>query len=393
MNHSASLELSTQLLVTEARRRGVQVEILDAGDNFLRLRRDGHTEFVKQATRTSRDPYIAALIMENKEVTKQVLREAGLPVPSGRAVRTVSEADALLGGFDGAGLVVKPRSTNFGDGVTIFKTPGWPHAAALAAVGRALELDPVVLLERYEIGREFRFLVIGGETVAALHRVPANVPGDGARTIRELVAEKNRDPRRGHGYVTPLERLRLGDEEREFLAAQGLVFDSVPAAGATIYLRENSNISTGGDSLDFTDTVHPGYKAAAVRAARSVGAEICGADLIIRAIRSAPTAQNFSIIELNFNPALHIHDFPFRGENRHVEARVLDLLGFPDPAAPPASVDQARVAGRACRPLSAPRAESRVSASAADDQGAVPPPSDPVRAAPAGQPETDRIRQ
>lgn len=328
MNTPPPLELSTQLLAAEAQRRGVRVEILDADDNFLRLSRDGRTEYVKQATRTSLDPYIAALLMENKQVTKQILREAGLPVPPGCAVRSVPAALAALPEFAGAGIVIKPRSTNFGEGVTIFKTPEWQHDDVAVAVSRALELDSIVLLERYEIGREYRFLVIGGKTVAVLHRVPANVVGDGARSIRALVEEKNLDPRRGSGYVTPLEKLQLGDAERQYLAAQGLDFEAVPPAGVTIYLRENSNISTGGDSLDFTDTVHPGYKDAAVRAAQAVGARISGADLIIGDIDAAPTAANYSIIELNFNPALHIHDFPFRGENRRVEGKVLDLLGF-----------------------------------------------------------------
>lgn len=329
MRTEPPLELSTQLLIAEAERRRVRVEVLDASDNFIRLSRAGRTEYVKQATRTSADPYVAALVMENKEVTKRVLRDAGLPVPAGCTVRSEEEAAAQLAGFAGHGLVVKPRSTNFGEGVTIFKTAAWDSTAVLAAVRQALALDSAVLLERFESGREYRFLVIGDETVAVLHRVPANVTGDGVRTIRELVGRKNQDPRRGHGYVTPLEHLRLGDEEQAYLAAQALGFESIPAAGRTVYLRENSNISTGGDSLDFTDTVHPGYKAAAVQAARAVGARICGADLIIRDVAVAPTAGNFSIIELNFNPALHIHDHPYEGTNRAVEGHVLDLIGFP----------------------------------------------------------------
>ena len=328
LNHDeAGLELSTQLLAREARRRDVRVEVLDADDNFLRLSRDGRVEYVKQATRTSVDPYIAALIMENKEVTKRVLREHGLPVPAGFAVRSFEEAERLWPRLAGHGVVIKPRSTNFGEGVTIFKDDAWGRQAP-AAVARALALDSTVLLEEFVPGPEYRFLVIGEETVAVLHRVPANVIGDGTRSIRALVEEKNRDPRRGHGYVTPLEKIRLGPDEEEFLRAQGRHFDTIPAAGQTIFLRENSNISTGGDSIDFTDAAHPGYKDAARRAAQAVGARICGADLIIPDIRRPPGPGSFCIIELNFNPALHIHDFPYLGQNRHVEAKVLDLLGF-----------------------------------------------------------------
>lgn len=323
------LELSTQLLIHEARRRGVAVEVVDAEDNFLRLSRDGRVEYVKQATRTSADTYISALIMENKEVTKRVLRDAGLPVPAGSAVGSVEEALAAWPAFDRRSVVVKPRSTNFGQGVAILHQARW-EPEGRAAVEQALAEDRVVLLEEFAAGREYRFLVIGDETVAVLHRVAANVTGNGVRTIRELVEEKNRDPRRGSGYVKPLEKLRLNAVELEHLAAQGLAPDAVPPAGRTVYLRENSNISTGGDSLDFTDDVHPGYKEAAVRAARAVGARICGADIIIPDVHAEPRPGSFSIIELNFNPALHIHAFPYKGVNRRPEARVLDLIGFDD---------------------------------------------------------------
>jgi glutamate--cysteine ligase len=332
MDTIAGMELSTQLLAIEARRRGVGVEVLDADDNFLRLTRAGRTDYVKQATRTAADPYIAALIMENKEVTKRVLRDHGLPVPAGFAVKSVEAAAALWERFAGQGVVVKPRSTKFGEGVVVFKDESWRRGGS-AAVARALELDSVALIEEFVPGPEYRFLVVGDETVAVLHRVPANVTGDGVRSIRALVEEKNRDPRRGSGYVTSLEKIRLGVVEDGHLRAQGLDFDSVPVAGRMIFLRENSNISTGGDSLDFTDAVHAGYKEAAVRAARAVGARICGADLIIPDIQAAP--GRYSIIELNFNPALHIHDFPFVGKNRRVEGKVLDLLGFPAGAIEP----------------------------------------------------------
>jgi len=322
------LELSTRLLIAEARQRGVEVDILDADDNFVRLRRGSKVEYIKQATRTSADTYIAALLMENKSVTKQLLHEAGLPVPEGFAVHSVEEARGFWPRLQGAGLVIKPRSTNFGEGVYILRTADWTQLQAEEAVAAALRLDSVVLLEAFIQGPEYRFLVIGDETVAVLQRIPANVCGDGVRSIRQLVAEKNLDPRRGSGYHTPLEQIRLTEIEAAYLAAQGLDFESILPAGKRVLLRENSNISTGGDSVDHTDVVHPGYKAAAMAAARAMGAKICGADIIIQDLQAAPTPHNHAFIELNFNPALHIHDYPYEGQNRKVEGRVLDLLGY-----------------------------------------------------------------
>jgi glutamate--cysteine ligase len=125
-----------------------------------------------------------------------------------------------------------------------------------------------------------------------------------------------------------LEKITLGQIEKEYLAFRGKDFCTIPQSDETVYLRENSNISTGGDSIDFTDEIIDEYKVIAVLAAKAVGAKICGADIIIQDIKAKPQKNNHSIIELNFNPALHIHDYPYRGSNRQVEKKVLDLLGF-----------------------------------------------------------------
>ncbi|KAF5088768.1 bifunctional glutamate--cysteine ligase GshA/glutathione synthetase GshB [Acetobacterium wieringae] len=326
-NQNDGLELSTAMLIDAAKQRGITVEILDAEDNFIRLTKGNKSEYIKQATRTSADTYITPLIMENKEVTKLVLREKGINVPAGIRVKSATEAMAHFENFRGRDVVVKPKSTNFGLGIEMFKNLQCASCFQQAVV-KAFEHDTAVLIEEFVPGKEYRFLVIGDAVVGILHRVPANVVGDGVHSIAALVAEKNRSPLRGKGYVTPLEKLRLETTEIAFLSEQSKSLATIPAAGETVYLRENSNISTGGDSIDFTDAIIDDYKAIAVKAAQAVGAKICGADIIIKDLKAKPDKTNYSIIELNFNPALHIHNYPFVGENRHVDDKVLDLLGF-----------------------------------------------------------------
>ena len=321
------LELSTQILITEALQRGIEVEVLDKGDNFIRLIRGNRIEYVKQATRTAADTYIAPLIMENKEVTKLILKEEGIQVPDGVTVQSVSDACYRYRQFAGKDVVIKPKTTNFGKGVTILKG-SYSEAVFLQAVEGALQCDSSVMIETFIPGKEYRFLVIGHEVVAILHRIPANVRGDGTHTITELVVQKNKNPLRGEGYVTPLEKIRLGAVETAFLALEGKDINWVPPDGEVVYLRENSNISTGGDSIDVTEDIGEPYKEIALKAAAAVGAKICGADIIIQDIQAKPNEANYSVIELNFNPALHIHNFPYQGKNRQVEKRVLDLLGF-----------------------------------------------------------------
>ncbi|MCX8130942.1 MAG: bifunctional glutamate--cysteine ligase GshA/glutathione synthetase GshB [Clostridia bacterium] len=322
-----TLELSTQILIKEAISRGINVKVLDRSDNFIRLSKEGKSEYVKQATRTSADTYIAPLIMENKEVTKLILKENGISVPDGITAESLQDAMNGFPRFIGKDVVIKPKSTNFGKGVVILKNLHSQENYQNSVV-QALKYDSSILIEEFIPGREFRFLVIGDEVSAILHRVPANVTGDGVHTVEDLVHVKNKDPLRGKGYVTPLEKINLGDVEKEYLRLQEKDIRYIPAPGETVYLRENSNISTGGDSIDYTDEIMDAYKTIAINSAKSVGAKICGADIIIKDIYKEPDGKNHSVIELNFNPALHIHNFPYQGKNRHVEKKVLDLLGF-----------------------------------------------------------------
>ncbi len=320
-----ALELSTQILIGEALRRGHAVDVLDAAANIIRIRGNGKTEYLRQATRTSADTYISALLMENKHVTKRLLSEAGLRTPAGRVYTDGVALSADYPHWKDRDAVVKPNTTNFGIAVTLLPAP-IPEGDYRAAGERAFAEDGTVLVEELLGGKEYRLLVIGDAVRGVLHRVPAHVVGDGAHTVAELIALKNEDPRRGKGYHSPLEKIRQGDEEREMLAGQDLTFGAVPLAGRHVTLRRNSNISTGGDSLDFTDEIHPGYRDLAVAAAAAVGASICGVDMLVDDLAAEPTGSNYGIIELNFNPALHIHDFPYRGVNRRVERHVLDLL-------------------------------------------------------------------
>jgi len=325
-NGYEDLELSTQLLAKEALCRGYSVEVLDRGANFIRVSGKDRIEYVRQATRTRADSYIAPLIMENKKVTKLILAGSGIRVPEGRDYTNI---ETMLRDFPfwqtRGKIVVKPNTTNFGVAVSILDS----HFAMddfARACKKAFDEDESVLAEEFIEGKEYRFLVIDGITRAVLHRVPANVTGDGTSSVGELIELKNADPRRGERYHSPLEKIRTGAKEELYLRAQGLDFNSVIGPGETVCLRQNSNISTGGDSVDFTDIVHPGYGEIAAASAAAVGARICGADMMIADTEAEPDGRNYAIIELNFNPALHIHDFPFSGKNRAVEKHVLDAL-------------------------------------------------------------------
>lgn len=319
------LELSTQILIKEAVKRGIQVNLVDRSDHFISLSKNGVTEYVKQATKTSKDSYISMLMMENKTVTKKVLQQHQIMVPEGTELTRDQSANKIALYYEHQAIVVKPKSTNFGIGISIF-----PEGASKEDIMHALEIgfehDHTVLIERFAKGKEYRFLVIGNEVAGILHRVPANVEGDGIHTIQELVAIKNRDPLRGKGYKTPLEKIVLDPSSALFLKQQGFDFEATPQKGQVVYLRENSNISTGGDSIDYTDKIPERFKQIAVQAAQAVEAKFCGVDMMLEDYTSEESS--YAIIELNFNPAIHIHSFPYKGQERNIAQKVLKVLGF-----------------------------------------------------------------
>lgn len=321
------MELSTQLLLREALKRGVSFDILDRKENFIRLKQDGNTQYVKQATNTSLDNYASILAMENKLVTKKILEEAGIRTPKGYEYTQPDLAKSDFELLKGKAIVIKPNQTNFGIGITILKE-NTDESIFHRAVDIAFEHDSTVLIEEFIDGKEYRFFVIGDEVAGILHRVPANVTGNGVLTIRELIRLKNQDPLRGKGYHTPLEKINTGEAESMFLESQKMNFDFIPAKDEVVFLRENSNISTGGDSIDCTDDIPDSYKQIAIQAAAALQVKITGLDMIIPDSKSEANKNNYAIIELNFNPAIHIHCHPYKGKNRRLNEKIMNALGY-----------------------------------------------------------------
>jgi glutamate--cysteine ligase len=324
------MELSTQILLFDAIQKGLKINILDRHDQFISLTYQNHREYVKNGNMTSKDSYIGPLIMENKVVTKKILAENGFAVPASGEYHSVSAALKDYPLFTGKGIVIKPKSTNYGLGISIFKD-GASLENYEKAIRIAFEEDEDILVEDYLQGTEYRFFVIGNETKAVLLRVPANVKGDGIRTIRELVDEKNKDSMRGKNHRSPLERIEMGELEKLTIQGQGYTFESIPSAGEIVRLRDNSNISTGGDSIDFTDQMDDSYKKLAVDMTAALGVAVCGVDFIIPDYSRPSTkeAPGYGVIEANFNPAMLIHIYPYQGESRRLTMDVLRLL-FPE---------------------------------------------------------------
>ena len=276
-----------------------------------------------QAAEIDATSAVAESIAQDKDLTKKLLRAAGVPVPQGRPATNADDAWAAAQEI-GLPVVLKPQDGNQGKGVTVNITT----REHLDIAWRAAAEHGEVMVERFLPGCDFRLLVVGDKLVAAARREPPQVVGDGLHTVRELVDIVNLDPRRGEGHATSLTKIRFDDIAVVRLETQGLTPESVPAKGRRVILRNNANLSTGGTATDVTDEVHPEVAARAVAAARMIGLDICGVDVVCESMLRPLEAQNGGVVEVNAAPGLRMHLSPSYGKGRAVGAAMVDEL-FP----------------------------------------------------------------
>lgn len=314
---------TTASLIHEAERRHIPVTRMD--DSSLIM--FGHGKFQKRIRASCSDltSEVATEIAADKDLTKLLLDQAGLPVPTGALVHSAD--DAVRAAQDlGFPVVTKPLDGNHGRGVNIDLQNDtdvrWGFQQAQLH-GRT------VIVERYFTGADHRILVIGGQVVAVAKRIPAHVTGDGRRSITALIAEVNQDPRRGEGHASVLTRIDMDDSVRRYLGISALSPDSVPEPGRTVFLRPTANISTGGTAIDRTDEIHPENALIARRAAQIIGLDIAGIDFVCPDISKPVSQTGGGIIEVNAGPGFRMHLEPFQGRPRNVARPVLDML-FPE---------------------------------------------------------------
>ncbi|MCU0570727.1 MAG: cyanophycin synthetase, partial [Oculatellaceae cyanobacterium Prado106] len=323
----ASLGPSTENIVKEAEARGIPWMAL----NTRAMIQFGHGVHQKriQATLTSRTGILGVELACDKEGTKRILREAGVPVPRGTVIHYLDELEQAIADVGGFPIVIKPLDGNHGRGITININS---LKLAEEAYDAAKAVAKGVIVERYYVGRDHRVLVIDGKVVAVAERVPAHVVGDGQSTIAELIEITNRDPRRGQGHDNILTRIELDRTSWELLDRQGYTLDTVLQAHEVCYLRATANLSTGGVAIDRTDEIHPENIWLAQRVAKIIGLDIAGLDFVTSDISRPMHEVDGVIVEVNAAPGFRMHFCPSEGIPRNVAEPVLNML-FP-PGAP-----------------------------------------------------------
>jgi cyanophycin synthetase len=321
--HDVRLGPSTAAIVRAALRRNIPVRRLNSG-SLVQLGYGASARRICTAE-TDRTGAIAEAIAQDKQLTRALLQAVGVPVPEGRPVARAEDAWEAAVEL-GPPVVVKPQYGNHGRGVATNLTT---REQVLHAYEAARAEGADVMVERFIPGVDHRVLVVGERVVAAALREPAQVVGDGRSTIRQLVEVVNRDPRRSDGHATVLSYIKLDPVGLAVLAEQGYTPDSVPPAGARVLIRRNGNLSTGGTATDVTDRIHPEVAARAVDAARTVGLDIAGVDIVAVDIGRPLEEQGGAVVEVNAGPGLRMHLEPSAGKPRPVGEAVVSLL-FPE---------------------------------------------------------------
>jgi len=289
-----------KLLCDRARQRGIAVDRVAAGFHILgegRFQRRRYWGF------TDRTSHLGVELTTNKNAALQLLGSRGLPVPRHIQARTVEQAITAANAI-GYPVVMKPLAADFGRGVRLNVNSdaairdGWSYTA---------EYGPVVLIERYITGRDYRVFVADGRMLCAAERCAPTVTGDGVRGISELVAELNNDPRRGLKSDSWLVALVHDDDMDSLLAERGYDFSSIPASGEVVPLRRVPTMSSGGHSRNVTNDVHPDNRLIAEWAAALFAIDLCGVDFICPDISRSYREVGGAICEVNASPGLQPH--------------------------------------------------------------------------------------
>ncbi|SFW11952.1 cyanophycin synthetase [Nitrosovibrio sp. Nv17] len=325
LNEEIRLGPSTRAIVDAATARGIPFHRLTDG-SLVQLGWGCRQRRI-QAAETGATGAVAEAIAQDKELTRTLLRAAGLPVPEGRPVESARDAWKAACEIGGT-VVVKPRDSGQGRGVGV-DLVGRQEVEAAYAI--AAEVSDDVLVERCVPGHDHRMLVVGNRLIAAARRDPPGVTGNGMHSIRELVEGINSDPRRGEDHASALTRVHFDDIALRYLTAQGLTPESILPAGARVLLRSNANLSTGGTATDVTDQVHPELAACVETAAQMVGLDVCGVDVVCASVAEPPGESGATIIEVNAAPGLRMHLQPAYGRARAVgEAIVASMFDAGD---------------------------------------------------------------
>jgi GNAT-family acetyltransferase (TIGR03103 family) len=298
-----------QIIVKEARRRGIHVKLIDAEAGFFELQFGGRRIKCREAL-SELTTAVAMSICDDKRVTRRVVSAAGVQVAEQAEEDSPAAREAFLAKH--GAVVVKPARGEMGDGVSVDVRTVEDMEAA---VERARKICPEVIVERYMRGEDLRLVVIDHKVVATAIRRRPSIEGDGTHTARDLIETLSRRRASRTGGES---RIPLDEETERCLRAAGFGYDDIVPEGEEVVVRKTANLHTGGRIIDVTEETHPALIEAAVKCSRAIDIPVTGIDFIVR----SPTEPDYIFIEANERPGLANH------EPQPTAQRFIDLL-FP----------------------------------------------------------------
>ncbi|GAA0592634.1 N-acetylglutaminylglutamine synthetase [Caenispirillum bisanense] len=305
----ANLNPYARIIVDEARRRGIGVEVIDEEANYFALTFGGRSIVCRESL-SELTSAVALSRCDDKAVTRRLLARAGLRVPKQRRAGSADDNAEFLASC--GRIVVKPARGEQGQGISVDIRD---EAAMAAAIKAARRVCDTVLLEEFCEGEDLRIIVIDSKVVAGAVRKPACIVGNGRNTVRELIEAQSRRRAAATGGES---RIPLDAETERCLGLEGIAWDDVPADGRQINVRKTANLHTGGTIHDVTDRLHHALVEAAVLAARALDIPVVGFDFLVPDV----SGPDYVIIEANERPGLANH------EPQPTAERFIDLL-FP----------------------------------------------------------------
>lgn len=316
------LEASTQIVIKDAISRGIDYKIIDEKKSFVEFNNGKVRECIIQASKTSKDSYIYPFITDDKMYAKKIMIENGIDTPMCKCINkkmSKEKINRIIKNIVGKKVVVKPKSTNYGDGITIIDKEATEETLS-KAIEYAFSFDSDVLIEEYVKGNEYRFLVIDGKCIHVSWRRCTSVVGDGRSTIQELIDKKVKSP-----VYTRFERkIVVNQLMLDYLAEQGYSLEYIPPKDERIFLHKISNVSKGGEGVGVNDIMPDYFKKIAEKLVKAFNAKICGVDIIIDDLNST----KYKVIELNDNPGILSNEYPVEGEGVKVGIEILKLLNL-----------------------------------------------------------------
>ncbi len=308
----ARLNPYAQIIINEARRRGIGVEIEDEEAALFTLSHGGRRIHCRESL-SDLTSSVAMARCDDKALTHRLLSAEGLNVPAQMEAGDEDEDGAFLARH--GRIVVKPARGEQGAGISVDVRDTETMAAAIEAASR---VDARVLLEQFCEGQDLRIIVIGGKVTAAAVRSPAAVTGDGHATIADLIAVQSRRRAATTGGES---RIPMDSETRRCVEAAGYDLETVLPEGEHLEVRKTANLHTGGTIVDTTEMLHAKLAEAAETAARILDIPVVGLDFLVPAV----DGPDYVIVEANERPGLANH------EPQPTAERFVDLL-FPQTA-------------------------------------------------------------